>query len=271
MHDYYSIGPARLGEGAKIPIRILGEPDEVCRAVAEDMAAPIERNNREGRRTVYICPVGPTGPYPFFVKLVNERRISLKNTWFINMDEYLDEHDRWVDISHRLSFRGFMDRVVYGKIDPGLLMPPEQRIFPSPDNPGGIAKLIDQLGGVDIAFGGIGINGHIAFNEPQDITPEEFLRLPTRALDILPETRAINSTGDLGGAMEDMPYRCVTVGMKEIFAARSIRLATLRDWHRAPVRRAAYGEESAAFPVTLLQRHPDAMITISRQVAQAAY
>ena len=38
-------------------------------------------------------------------------------------------------------------------------MPEEQRIFPDPHDPGHIGRVIDELGGVDIAFGGIGING----------------------------------------------------------------------------------------------------------------
>ena len=146
-------------------------------------------------------------------------------------------------------------------MDPDLLMPPEQRVFPDPADPGKVDRLIEELGGVDIAFGGIGINGHLAFNEPQpELTAEQFAQLPTRVLDIHPETRATNCVGDLGGALEDMPRKCVTIGMKEILGARKLRLGVFREWHRAVVRQAAYGEVTAAFPVTLLQNHPDAAI-----------
>ena len=66
-------------------------------------------------------------------------------------------------------------------------MPEEQRVFPDPNDLGRIPALIEQLGGVDIAFGGIGITGHLAFNEPQpELTPEQFAQLPTRVLDIHP-------------------------------------------------------------------------------------
>ena len=75
---------------------------------------------------------------------------------------------------------------------------------------------------MDIAFGGIGITGHLAFNEPQpELTAEQFAQLPTRVLDIHPETRATNCVGDLGGALEDMPRKCVTIGMKEILGRGS--------------------------------------------------
>ena len=133
-------------------------------------------------------------------------------------------------------------------------------------------KKIEELGGVDIAFGGIGITGHLAFNEPQpELTAEQFAQLPTRVLDIHPETRATNCVGDLGGALEDMPKKCVTIGMKEILGARKLRLGVFRDWHRAVCRRAAYGEVTAAFPATLAQNHPDALLYVNANAAQTAY
>ena len=46
-----------------------------------------------------------------------------------------------------------MERTVYSQIKPELVMPPEQRVFPDPDNTGYIPELIERLGGVDIAFG----------------------------------------------------------------------------------------------------------------------
>ena len=188
------------------------------------------------------------------------------------MDEYLTDDDEWIDASDGLSFRGFMDRVVYSQIDPELVMPPEQRIFPDPKDPGHVAEVIESLGGVDVAYGGIGITGHLAFNEPQeDLTVEQFAALETRALDIRPETRATNSAADLCGALEDMPYRAVTIGMAEILGARKVRLGVFREWHRGAVRRAAYGKVTAAFPATLLQNHPDAVIYVNDVARERAY
>jgi glucosamine-6-phosphate deaminase len=270
--DYYHISADALGKEAKVPLLKLGDSGEVFYELALEMIRGIQENNAAGRRTVYIVPVGPVGQYPIFVRLVNRERVSLQNCWFINMDEYLDADGAWIDPDHPLSFRGFMQREVYGKIDPALRMPEDQRIFPDPAAPGRIAGLIDQLGGVDATFGGIGITGHLAFNEPQPaLSPEEFAQLPTRVLAIAPETRAVNSVGDLGGAIEDMPERCITVGMKELLSAKKIRLGVFRDWHRAVVRRAAYGEISASFPATLCQRHPDACILVNQNAAQQPY
>ena len=268
-HEYYGYTKDELKQHAKFPMTVMEDNDSVFSFMAKEMTDEIEKNNKEGKRTVFICPVGPVGQYPYFVDRVNEKGISLKNVWFINMDEYLDEDKKWIDKDHPLSFRGFMDRAVYTKIRPELLMPEEQRVFPDPDDLGRIPALIEELGGVDIAFGGIGTNGHVAFNEADtSLGNDEFLAQKTRVLAITPETRTANAIGDLNGALEDMPLYCVTIGIAEIAGARKIRLGCFRNWHRAVVRRALCGEPSSAFPVSLLQSHRDITLTFTEYVAR---
>lgn len=267
-HEYYYYDREALLQAPKIPLIVMEDNRTVFRAMAEEMLAEIVKNNEAGKHTVMICPVGPVGQYPIFVELVNAQRVSLKNVWFINMDEYLTDEKKWIPKEHRLSFRGFMERTVYEKLDPELVMPEEQRVFPDPEHPERIAELIEKLGGVDICFGGIGINGHVAFNEAsEELRPEAFLAQHTRVLEISRETRVANAIGDLNGALDDMPRYCITIGMHEIANARKIRLGCFRDWHRSVVRHAAYGEKSAHFPVTLLQGHPDITLRITEFVA----
>lgn len=270
--DYYRLSADQLGQNARIPLKLLGDSGEVFYEMALEMVSEIERNNAAGKRTVLIVPVGPVGHYPIFVRLVNERRVSLKNCWFFNMDEYLADEKTYIDVSSKLSFRGFMERTVYSQIDPELVMPAEQRIFPDPADPKRGDRLLEELGGADICFGGIGINGHLAFNEANpDMTPEAFATQPSRVLQISRETLTTNSIGDLCGAIEAMPKWCVTIGIKQILASRKVRLGVFRDWHRSVVRRAAYGDVTAAFPVTLLQNHPDACIYVNANAAQPPF
>ena len=272
MMNYYQISAQDLGKDAKIPLVKLGDSGEVFYEMALEMVNTIKEHNAEGRTTVFICPVGPVGQYPIFVRLVNEDRVSLKNCWFINMDEYLNDDETYIDFSSPLSFHGFMNRTVYSQIDSDLLMPEEQRIFPDPKDPEHIQRVIEKLGGVDICFGGIGINGHLAFNEAQDdLTAEEFAKLHTRVLNISRETRVANAIGDLNGAIDAMPRKCVTIGINEILGAQKIRLGVFRDWHRSVVRQAAYGEVSAHFPVTLVQNHPDAKIYVNANAAKQPF
>lgn len=268
MHAYYSYNKEELLNSPKIPLIVMDDKPTVFKSMAEEMVEEIKRKNALGETTVFICPVGPIGQYPFFVDMVNEQNIDLKNVWFINMDEYLTDDKQWVEKDNPLSFRGFMDRTVYTKIKPELVMPEEQRVFPDPNNLTHIQEVIEKLGGVDICFGGIGINGHVAFNEADgSMSNEAFLDQHTRVLEISKETRAINSVGDLNGALEDMPYYCITIGINEIFHARKIRLGCFRDWHRSVVRRAAHGEKTSDFPVSLLQGHPDINLKFTEFVA----
>ena len=268
-HAYYGYTKEELlNNNPKLPVLVMEDNEAVFRSMAEEMAEEIKAHNEKGEKTVFICPVGPVGQYPFFVEKVNKERISLKNVWFINMDEYLDDEKKWVPETHPLSFRGFMNRVVYEKIDEELVMPKEQRIFPDPENLDYIPNLIEELGGVDICFGGIGINGHVAFNEADpSLSNEEFLAQKTRVLEITKETRTANAIGDFNGALEDMPHYCVTIGIYEIAHARKIRLGCFRNWHRAVGRRTAYGEATSDFPVSLLTDHADINLKITEFVA----
>lgn len=268
-HEYYTYTKEELlNKGAKLPVIVMEDNAAVFQSMAEEMTEEIKKNNAEGKKTVFICPVGPVGQYPYFVEMVNQEKISLKNVWFINMDEYLDDDKKWVPETHPLSFRGFMNRTVYSKIAPELVMPEEQRVFPDPENVEYIPQLIEKLGGVDICFGGIGINGHVAFNEADaSLSNEEFLAQKTRVLDITKETRTANAIGDFNGALEDMPKYCVTIGIYEIAHARKIRLGCFRNWHRAVVRRTAYGEATSDFPVSLLTNHQDINLKITEFVA----
>lgn len=268
-HEYYSYNKEQLLDHPRMTLICKPDNATVFKGMADEMVEEILNNNAEGKTTVFICPVGPVGQYPYFVDRVNAENIRLDNVWFINMDEYLDDDKHWVPMDHPLSFRGFMERTVYTKIRPELLMPKEQRVFPDPEHPEFVPELIEKLGGVDIAFGGIGINGHVAFNEADErLSNEEFLALKTRVLEITPETRTANAIGDFNGALEDMPRYCVTIGIYEIAHARKIRLGCFRNWHRAVVRRAGHGEPTSGFPVSLLQTHPDITLTFTDFVAQ---
>lgn len=260
--EYYGYTKDQLKEG-KIPSKLYNSSAEVFEEMANVMINKIVENNKNDKNTVFIVPVGPVGQYPFFVKTVLEKNISLKKCWFINMDEYLDDNNQYIAKDDRLSFRGFMDRELYSLLPEEINIPTGQRLFPDPNNPDNLQNVIESLGGVDIAFGGIGINGHVAFNEPSSLSIDEFLSLNTRALKISEETRVANSIGDLHGNIEDMPKMAVTIGMRQIFNAKKIYLGVFRDWHRAVVRRTLFSAPDSSFPVSLLQKHKDITILIN--------
>ena len=264
MLDYRTVPVNELGKGSNIKLELCETEVDLYWKMALEVADLIEENNAKGEETIMIIPYGPLGPYSRLVETINERRISLKKCWFINMDEYLDNDKHYLPKTDPLSFRGGMDRIFYGVIDPELNVPEEQRFFPEPGNEGRVWEIIQQHGKLDMCWGGVGITGHIAFNEPpepgEECTDEEFLARPTRCLKIARETRTINAYMNAGADLDAIPEWCITVGMKEINFARKIRMCMPRDWNAAILRKALHGPITCHVPVSLFQNHPDAKI-----------
>ena len=268
--SYLDVAPEQLGQGTPVPVRVLGDTESIARDMAQAMLDSVREAASGGKPATLIVPVGPVDQFPVLVEMINQQRVDLRGVCLINMDEYLRDDDRPIDPSHPLSFRGFMDRLFYDRLDPALAPRPENRVFPDPQNPQAIQRLIDERGGVDVCFGGIGINGHIAFNEPPEpgetITAEAFAQLPTRALTLTRETRTINSV-TVGGEISVIPHRAVTVGMKECLGARKLRFYCNRPWQSAVVRRVLHGPITSDCPASLLRTHSDASITVTDYVA----
>ena len=265
---YEHISREELLAKTKIPIRILETEDDLYADMADRMLRQIEQNNAQGKNTVFIVPVGPVGQYRVLAELINERKTDLSRVYFINMDEYLDDDGQPIPEDHPLSFSAFMDREWYDRVG----MPRENRIFPQPGKESDIAAAIERLGGVDIAFGGVGITGHIAFNEPPEpdepITDEQFAMLPTRTLRLTRETRTINAVTAASGYIDYIPHSCITVGMREILSARELRFYMNRTWQKGVLRKIALGPVTRFAPASFLQTHPDALLTVASYVAE---
>lgn len=268
-HNLYDIPREKLLDASRIPLLVANSAGEIHYEYAIQMIAEIVKNNAADRKTVFILPCGPVEQYPIFARLVNRYRINLKDTWIINMDEYV-ENGEWKD--DKFSFRRVMNAVLYDRIEPELNVPEKQRIFPDPHCPEEIGSLIETLGGVDMAMGGIALNGHIAFNEPQpDLSVEAFAQLPTRVVNLSTETRVKDAILSRGGAIDSVPGQAVTVGMKELLGARKVRFSMLLDMQRAVIRQACLGEVSAACPISLMQNHPDALLMITSNVMEKPF
>ena len=244
-----------------IKCKVVNSESDVFFDMALTMLEEIIANNKQNKKTVMIVPVGPTAQYPILAQLVNRLGVSLKNVHFFNMDEYMLSPTEVISRDDSLSFWGRMNREFYDLVNPELVMPEEQRHFPHPDNTAEFDRMIEELGGVDMCFGGLGINGHVAFNEPpepeENVSADEFANLGTRVLPISRETKTINAFGYNRGDLNGMPQWCVTIGMKQILSARKIYIALNRDWQNGPLKHALLGEETASIPASLLRRCKD--------------
>lgn len=252
--------------------KIVGNEWDVYFDMALTMLEEIMEHNARGEKTVMIVPVGPTEQYPILAELVNRLNVSLKNVHFFNMDEYLTAPDTVIAHEHPMSFFGRMKREFYDRVKPALVMPESQRHFPAPGHEAEYDAQIAALGGVDLCLGGLGINGHVAFNEAagkdDPITAEDFAQLGTRVLPITRETRTINAYGYQRGDLYGMPEWCVTVGMRQIIAARKIYIALNRPWQNGPLKHALNDREQGQWPATLLRRNPNLTYCTTAAIAQ---
>jgi len=255
------------------PVKVIIFPDtrSLYEAFARSIATLIKRNNESGKETKIILPVGPTPQYPLLAEITNKERISWKNVWTFNMDEYLDWQGRPVPEDHPMSFKGYMKKNLFNLIEQELRIPKEQTMFPDPFKPDAIDDKIEELGGVDTAYGGIGYHGHIAFNEPVDtyfirLTPEEFKRSKTRVVTLNPDTFVVNSICGIGGNPYGLPPMAVTIGMKPILDARRIELycdGGDLNWQLASFRIACMHPPTLDRPVTFVQEHPNPKETVA--------
>ena len=226
--------------------------------MALTMLEEIMYHNERNEKTVMIVPVGPTDQYHILAEMINRLNISLKNVHFFNMDEYMINEYETVKADDPLSFYARMEREFYSKVREDLVMPKSQRHFPVPGKEKEYDMLIEELGGVDMCFGGLGINGHVAFNEPPEsdanITTDEFAKLGTRILPISRETKTINAYGYNRGDLQGMPEWCITIGMKQILSSKKIYIAINRPWQVGPLKHSLFDEETAKVPASLLRR-----------------
>lgn len=260
----------RIINGVKC--RTVGNEYNVYFDMALTMLEEILKHNECGEKCVFIVPVGPTEQYPILAELVNRLHVSLRNVHFFNMDEYLVSPAQRIDDNDPMSFHGRMQREFYDRVDPELVMPVSQRHFPEPGHEEEYDRMIEQLGGPDMTFGGLGINGHVAFNEAAEqgdpITADEFAALGTRVLDITRETRTINAYGYRRGDLTGMPEKCITVGMKQILSSKRIYIALNRPWQNGPFRHVLFDGEQAQWPATLLRRVSDLQFVMTDEIAR---
>jgi glucosamine-6-phosphate deaminase len=232
--------------------------DEVCR--------------HETRRL--ILPVGPVAQYRRVVEVSNRERISWKNVHIFAMDEFLDWQGRPIPVEHPLSFRGYLERELFSRLDEPLRPPEAQRHYPHPFRIDEISDAIAKAGGIDCCFGGIGYHGHIAFNEPPisrwfRVPLDEFRNSSTRVVTLGDDSIVVQSIHSSGGNSAAIPPMAVTLGMRDILGSRRIRLyCAAGERHRTIFRIAVAGEVTTDYPATLVQGHPDAEIIIDECSAQ---
>lgn len=227
---------------------------------AEHICNLIQINNARNEITTGIFPFGPVDQYPYFIDMVNSKRISLAITYFFFMDEYADENGLEIPKDHYLSFRGKLFSM-FERIDKKLLPDYSKIIFPSHENINKLEHIIGERK-LCVTYGGVGIHGHLAFNEPEVGVRNSNPRI----VKLNDYTVTINSIREgIGGDLENFPRRALTLGMNQLFAAEKMIIFCRNgtdsiDWANTVLRLALLGTPGDDYPVTYLKEHNDWLI-----------
>lgn len=259
-----------LAEQRGVQAREVPDAHALNQLVAAELASALRAAVDAGRQLVAIVPVGPLD-YTYWADALNREHLDGTALITVNMDEYVNESGDWIGEDHPLSFRRFMRENLFDRLEGHSRMPPENRIFPDPQEPGRVTDALRRHGGADICYAGIGLSGHLAFNDPpreEEPCDDGMVRQSvSRTLTLTETTRSQVCLCGTDGVWELVPRRAVTVGMQEILESKQIHLALLRTWHAGLWRRAFFGPITGRFPASFLQEHPHVRVTATRHAA----
>jgi len=236
-------------------LMVLNDTWEIYQYFAEHMRNLIVSNNAKGKETSGIFPYGPYQQYPIFIEMVNRERISLANVNFFFMDEYADINGVEIPADHPLSLRGQLFKI-FETIDKELLPDFSKVVFPSATNLSKLKGWIEAKH-LDVCYGGVGVHGHLAFNEPEPGVRDTDPRI-TFINDFTVTLGAIRF--GIGGDLENFPRRGITVGLNQILSADEVVLMTRSgipgiDWATTVVRITVLGQIGDDYPCTWVQEH----------------
>ena len=204
------------------------------------------------------CPTGssPLGMYRALIRLNKEGKVSFRNVVTFNMDEYCG-----IPRDHEQSYHTFMWTNFFNQID---ILPENVNIL-NGDAEDPVAecrryeKKIASYGGIDLFLGGVGPDGHIAFNEPgSSLTSRTRMKTLTHDT-IIANSRFFNNDVNL------VPKTALTVGVGTIMSARSDQLIVNGHNKARALKHGVEGGISQMWTISALQMHQKAIIVADEE------
>lgn len=205
------------------------------------------------RPFVLGLPTGstPLGTYRKLIEMCKAGQVSFANVITFNMDEYVGLKE-----SHPESYHSFMAKNLFNHIDC-----PKENIHILNGNAEDLAAecanyedMIVKAGGIDLFIGGIGPDGHIAFNEPGSS-----LTSRTRIKTLTTDTRIANSRF-FGGDVNNVPSHALTVGVGTVMAAREVLILCNGHNKSKALQAAIEGPVTQMWTISALQMHQHGII-----------
>lgn len=256
----------------KVPFRMVEDSTAMGGLMAREFADDIKKSVEEKGFYRAIVPCGPKCWYKPFADIVNTENISLRQVEIFHMDECLDWQGQLLAENDPYNFKTFMMRYFYGPIRPELSVLPQNRHFLCPANMEEIRGLIAEAP-IDYTLGGWGQDGHIAYNQSRRtpysaVTLEELREASIRIQENNPDTIIALGHRSFGAAYQFVPPMSITLGIRECLSAKKVRVfSDTGSWKQTALRVALFSDPDPEYPMTLLQEHPDAVITATKETA----
>lgn len=237
-------------------MRVIIQPDyaRISKWTANYVARKIINANPTAEHPFVLgLPTGssPLGMYKELVALNKQGVVSFRNVVTFNMDEYIG-----IPKSHPESYHSFMWNNFFSHID----IPAENVNILN-----GNAEDLDRecadyeakikaMGGIDFFLGGIGPDGHIAFNEPGSSLSSRTRRKTLTTDTIIANSRFFNND------ISQVPKTALTVGVGTVMDAREVLIIVNGHGKARALRHAVEGGVNHMWTISALQMHPKGMI-----------
>ena len=195
----------------------------------------------------------PIGTYSRLAEKCDKGDVDFSNVTSVNLDEYVGltgDNDQ--------SYRYFMNTNLFTKINIDI-----NKTHVLSGVAGDMEKeaadfdaLIENLGGLALQLLGIGLDGHIGFNEPDDVFIKE-----THVVELDPST--IEANARFFESIDDVPKSAITMGMGAIMNAKKVLLIANGKNKEEILKASFFGPITPKVPASLLQLHPDVTVIYS--------
>lgn len=189
--------------------------------------------------------------YNELVRLYKKGEINFSEVSTFNLDEYAG-----LNFNNKESYHYYMNRYLFDKVN----IQKCNTHFPS-SNKEEYETEINKHGGIDLTILGIGINGHIAFNEPGSS-----FKSTTREVKLSKKTLDVNSR--LFPNIKKVPKEAYTVGIKTIMKSKGIMLLAFGSKKSDAIKKALNGPITKDVPASVLREHKNVTFILDRDASQ---
>ncbi|MDO4618322.1 MAG: glucosamine-6-phosphate deaminase [Clostridia bacterium] len=196
----------------------------------------------------------PVGTYEKLAEYNKNGEVDFSKVTSVNLDEYVG-----LDGTNDQSYRYFMNKNLFDNvnIDKAKTFVPNGCAEDTKAEGEKYDALIKDLGGIDLQLLGIGLDGHIGFNEPDDV-----FVAPTHEVKLDESTIEANSR--FFASKDDVPKSAVTMGMLSIMNAKKILMVANGKNKEEILNASFYGPITPKVPASILQLHPDVTVIYSK-------